>query len=149
MRIKNVNTIFSGKIYIFIIFTILISLLTILLAAASVSCSSKNTEPAYNGHLTGDNIPSYTGYFNDYTGKIPSKWVTDTEQLIIELEAKTSCEIGVAFIQDLNGLSVEEYAAILFEKWGIGKKESDNGVLLLASLKDRALRMKWAMGLKR
>jgi uncharacterized protein len=148
MRIKNVNTIPFGKIYIFTIFTILIPVLTILLAVTSVSCSNKNIEPNYNKNLTVDVLPSYNRYFNDYTGKIPRKWADQTEQLIIELETKTSCEIGVAFIQDLNGLSIEEYAALLFEKWGIGKKQSDNGVLLLASLKDRSLRIEVGYGLE-
>lgn len=141
------KTISSGKFYKFTVFALFIFLLTILLAAASVSCSNKNAD-LDKRQSTSDTLPPYTGYFNDYTGKITSHWITETEQLIIELEAKTSCEIGVAFIQDLDGLSIEEYAALLFEKWGIGKKESDNGILLLASLKDRALRIEVGYGLE-
>lgn len=120
----------------------------ILTIAFSVSCSNKNTEVDYSRHQAVDDLPSNKGYFNDYTGKIPGKWATETEQLIIELEAKTTCEIGVAFIKELNGLSIEEYAALLFEKWGTGKKESDNGVLLLASLEDRMLRIEVGYGLE-
>ncbi len=144
MLLKNKKAILPGKFYKFTVFALFIFLLTILLAAASISCSNELDKR----NLTADTLPSYTGYFNDYTGKIPRNWADKTEQLIIELEAKTSFEIGVAFIRDLNGLSVEEYAALLFEKWGIGKKQSDNGILLLASLKDRALRIEVGYGLE-
>jgi len=148
MLIKNVKAKIPGNIYRFSILIILINLLLILASLFSISCSNKNTEVDYSMHQAVDDFPSYKGYFNDYTGKIPSKWATDTEQLIIELEAKTTCEIGVAFIKELDGISIEEYAALLFEKWGIGKEESDNGVLLLASLKDRVLRIEVGYGLE-
>ena len=148
MLIKNVKARITGNIFRLSIFIILISLLMILTIPFSVSCSNKNTGLDYSRHQAVDDFPSYKGYFNDYTGKIPHNWADQTDQLIIELEAKTSCEIGVAFIQDLNGLSIEEYATLLFEKWGIGKKQSDNGVLLLASLEDRALRIEVGYGLE-
>jgi uncharacterized protein len=48
-----------------------------------------------------------------------------------ELESATTAQIFVATVDNLQGVSIEEYAVKLFEKWGIGQAEKDNGLLIL------------------
>lgn len=45
-------------------------------------------------------------------------------------------------------MSVEEYAVKLFEKWGIGKKGTDNGLLILVSKNDREYKIETGYGLE-
>lgn len=45
-------------------------------------------------------------------------------------------------------MTIEEYASGLFAEWGIGKKQKDNGVLLLVSMGDRSVRIEVGYGLE-
>jgi len=94
------------------------------------------------------NYPDYSAYVNDYAGVLQSGNKTQTEDLITNLEKNTNCEVAVAIINSLEGISIEEYAVKLFEKWGVGKKKEDNGVLLLVAIEDRKLRIEVGYGLE-
>ncbi|GJD30299.1 hypothetical protein PMNALOAF_1545 [Methylobacterium adhaesivum] len=63
-------------------------------------------------------------------------------------EDKTSDQLVVATVPDLQGLTVEEYANRLFRHWGLGQKKTDNGVLLLVAPKDRKVRIEVGYGLE-
>lgn len=69
-------------------------------------------------------------------------------RLIVELEEKTNAEFAVISITSLNDLTIEEYAYNLFNQLGIGKKDQDNGVLLLFSRSDNKVRLEIGRGLE-
>jgi uncharacterized protein len=90
----------------------------------------------------------------------PRSFVTDTasllsstarvklESLLRSVETKTTAEVAVVTILSLNNEPVEDYATALFEKWGIGKKGKDNGVLFLVAKDDRKMRIEVGYGLE-
>ncbi len=98
------------------------------------------------------NYPSYTGYVNDYVGLLDAAWKTKIEDIAYQVEQKTTCQIAVAIVPSIQGVTQEEYAAGLFKKWGIGQKKEDNGVLLLISPEgtpgNRPLRIEVGYGLE-
>ncbi len=63
-------------------------------------------------------------------------------------EEATTNQIAVLTIPSLEGGTVEEFAAQVFEAWKLGKKGKDNGVLLLIAPKDRRLRIEVGYGLE-
>jgi uncharacterized protein len=65
-----------------------------------------------------------------------------------ELESKTSAELAVITVGNMSGASVEEFAEELFQRFGIGKKGKDNGLLILFSLGDRKVRIEVGYGLE-
>lgn len=69
-------------------------------------------------------------------------------QMLVELEEKTGVEFAVVSVKSLLGRSVEYYANDLFNTLGIGKKEKDNGVLLLFSRSDKKVRLEIGRGLE-
>src|SRR5690625_4400905 len=75
--------------------------------------------------------PSYSFYVYDEGGIID----TNIEEYIIEtnkeLYKKTGAQIVVASIVDLKNLDIRQYSSGLFEKWGIGSREYDNGLLIM------------------
>ncbi len=107
-----------------------------------ITSASQDSGPA------GPVLPQYSSFVNDYTGTLSAEWLAKTEELTKNVEQLTSSEIGVAIIDSLGGITIEDYAAQLFEEWGIGKKEKDNGVLLLVSMMDRELRIETGYGLE-
>jgi len=88
------------------------------------------------------------GWIADYAGILDSESYREINGVIIDLEKKTGAEISVVSIKSLEGDSIENFSVKLFEKWGIGKKGKDNGVLLLTSIEDRKVRIEVGYGLE-
>lgn len=92
--------------------------------------------------------PDYSTMVNDFTGTLDSGWKSSIEDLCIKVRNETSAEIAVAVISDLQGITIEEYAVTLFKKWGVGKADKDNGVLLLVSMQEKKVRIEVGYGLE-
>jgi uncharacterized protein len=56
--------------------------------------------------------------------------------------------VVVAIFRSLEGESLEDFSIRLAERWRIGQKGLDNGVILLVFLEDRKLRMEVGYGLE-
>jgi uncharacterized protein len=95
-----------------------------------------------------ERLPGYTGYVNDYAGILSYDTKSKLSLLIGELERKTTAQIAVVTVGTTSPSDIESYAVRLFEKWGIGQKGKDNGVLLLIALNDRKMRIEVGYGLE-
>jgi uncharacterized protein len=92
------------------------------------------------------NSPNPSGYVNDFAGILTN---SDTlEQELAQFDAETSNQIAVVTIPSLDGTPIEEYAVQLFEKWRIGQKTKDNGVLLLVAPNEKEVRIEVGYGLE-
>jgi uncharacterized protein len=94
------------------------------------------------------NFPDYMGYVNDYAGLLSPAAKTQLDARLTQLEKDTTAEVAVVTVKSLEGDSVDDYAVRLFEKWKIGKKGKDNGVLFLVALDDRKMRIEVGYGLE-
>jgi uncharacterized protein len=66
-----------------------------------------------------------------------------------ELEQKTTAQLVVLTIKSLEGQSIEDFSIkIAHDKWKLGQKGKDNGVLFLISLTDRKYRIEVGYGLE-
>lgn len=65
-----------------------------------------------------------------------------------QLRDKTGHELVVITVDNLDGLTVDDYAEQLFKRLGIGEKGKDNGVLILLSRDDRKVRIEVGYGLE-
>src|SRR5581483_849553 len=90
-----------------------------------------------------------TGFVNDFAHMLQPATVSSLEQNLETFEKQTGNEISVVTIDTHgNDETIETYAVKLFEKWGIGKEKSDNGILLLISHDDREARIEVGYGLE-
>lgn len=94
------------------------------------------------------NYPSPTREFfvNDFAGVLSSQMENRIVQLGKSLESSTGAQVVVVTINSLKDESIENYANELFNRWGIGQKGKDNGVLILNSVGDRLLRIETGYG---
>ena len=93
--------------------------------------------------------PKPIGSVNDFANVISENDENSLNQLINEVKEKCNgAEIAVVTIQSISPVSIEEYAVRLFEKWGIGKKGADNGVLVLLAINERKARIEVGYGLE-
>lgn len=68
---------------------------------------------------------------NDYAGMLNSQEINALESKLVAFNDSTSTQIAIVTVRDLQGYAVADYAQRLGEKWGIGQKGLDNGVLIL------------------
>lgn len=68
--------------------------------------------------------------------------------MLIELEEKTGAEFAVVTVESLLGHTIEHYSITVATELGIGKKDEDNGVLLLMSKSDNRVRLEIGEGLE-
>jgi uncharacterized protein len=64
-----------------------------------------------------------------------------------EKESTRGDQIAVAVVPTTGGVSIEDWSLGLFNAWGVGRAGTDNGVLLVVALEDRALRIATGDGL--
>jgi len=66
---------------------------------------------------------------------------------ILAYEKETSNEIGVLTIDSINtNENIQRYGMTVANKWGIGKKEKDNGLLITISKYDRKVAISTGLG---
>lgn len=88
------------------------------------------------------------GWVSDFAGILSDTVKSQISGLIDEVKGSTGAEIAVVTVTSLEGMSVEEYAVKLFEKWGIGEKGKDNGVLFLIAPNEHEVKIEVGYGLE-
>ena len=76
------------------------------------------------------------GYVNDFAGVLNATTVEGLTRLSTEVDQKAKAQIAVVTIKTLEGDSVEDFANHLFQKWGVGYKGTDRGVMFLLATDD-------------
>ncbi|MDE6190920.1 MAG: TPM domain-containing protein [Muribaculum sp.] len=61
---------------------------------------------------------------------------------------KTSAEVVVVIVDQIDGDDIDGFATRLFSEWGIGKKDKDNGLLFLISKDDRRMAIRTGYGME-
>jgi uncharacterized protein len=72
---------------------------------------------------------------NDFAGMLKAEEVRMLEQKLVAFNDSTSTQIAIVIVPSLMGYDKSDYAQRLAEKWGIGQKGLNNGVLILVKPK--------------
>ncbi len=88
------------------------------------------------------------GRVSDYAGAIEPAARDRIERLLTEHERESTDQIAVAIFPSLEGEDAADFAGRLFEKWRLGGRDRDNGVLLAVFLADRKVRIEVGYGLE-
>jgi uncharacterized protein len=78
-----------------------------------------------------------SNYVNDFAGVLDASTQARLNDLCQQVEQKAHAQIAVVTVKSTDGEDVFSYAVALYQKWGIGKKGSDRGVLILLATQDR------------
>lgn len=69
-------------------------------------------------------------------------------KLLRELEDKTSAQVAVLTFNSLEGEPIESFSISVVEKWKLGQKGKDNGILIAVAVNDRKYRFEVGYGLE-
>ena len=96
----------------------------------------------------------------DVPKPLPRGWVTDMANVIspaseaqinarlFDLRNATGHEVAVVTVTDVNAASPKAFATALFNHWGIGSKERNDGLLVLLVVGQRRLEMETGIGME-
>jgi uncharacterized protein len=89
-----------------------------------------------------------TSFVSDFANILQTDQKVNLENKLLEIERQTTNEIAVVIIDSLDGDSIENVSQAIFDRWKIGKKGKDNGVLILISINDRTMRIQTGYGVE-
>src|ERR1700704_4037881 len=94
-------------------------------------------------------LPTPTGYVNDFAGVLAPSTKLNLENLCTQVDRQAHAQIAVVTIKTLdNDQPIDEFATALEEKWKVGKKGTDRGVLMVVVLNPRKYRIEVGYGLE-
>ena len=89
------------------------------------------------------------GWVTDMANVLSNETENKINRLISELEQNNGAEIAVVTVPDTETYATPKaFATELFNYWGIGKADVDNGVLFLISVEDRRVEIETGSGLQ-
>jgi uncharacterized protein len=90
--------------------------------------------------------PEPKGYVNDFANVIDVQSRDRLNALCTELDENAHAQVAIVTIESLRGAPIESYATSLFNKWGIGHKDDNRGILILLALSDHKSRIEIGRG---
>lgn len=79
--------------------------------------------------------PSPPALYNNLSKEFPAflsgEEAALMEEKLISIAESTSNQVAIVIVDDFGGSDVNDFGTRLFNKWGIGKDNKDNGVLIL------------------
>lgn len=89
-----------------------------------------------------------TGYVNDFAGVLSPETRSQLEALCTEVDHEAHAQIAVITVHTTGDDTIDDFAVRLEEKWKVGAKGSDRGLLLLLATDDHKYRFEVGYGLE-
>ena len=85
---------------------------------------------------------------NDLANILTAEQEQALENKLVKYDDSTSTQIVVLTIETIGGTSIEEYALQILRDWGVGNKRTNNGIVIVAAIQDRKMRIEVGYGLE-
>lgn len=85
---------------------------------------------------------------NDLAHVLTPDQVQQLEDKLVAYDKTTSTQIAIVTLESIGVYEPAEYGTALFKKWKIGNEGKNNGVLVLAAIKDRKVNITTGYGLE-
>lgn len=122
-----------------------IIILAAILMAMAVSCMSTVYKPE---QMVNPNIKNRYDFVSDPAGLLDSETKRGVNERLYSLRQTTTCEVVAIVVPDIGDMPIEEWSDEVFTKWGIGKKDKDNGAMLLIVPDQRVVRIQTGYGVE-
>jgi uncharacterized protein len=90
--------------------------------------------------------PKSNTIVTDYTNTLSADDKQKLESKLVAFNDSSSTQIAVVIMKSIGDYDVNEYAAALGRKWGVGQKGKNNGVMVLVAVDDRKMSIQTGYG---
>ena len=125
-----------------------------LLCGALLLAAFAGTAPAMPGQTVPTaasevaKLPAPTDYVSDLANVIDPASKQQIDELASELDHQAHAQVAVVTIDSLNGQTIEDFAIALEDKWKVGPKGTDRGLLMIFAIKEHKRRIEVGYGLE-
>ena len=93
-------------------------------------------------------VPQLAARVTDLTGTLTKEQTASLEQMLQSFEARKGSQVAVLMVPTTAPEAIEQYAIRVAERWKVGRKNVDDGAILVVAKNDRALRIEVGYGLE-
>ncbi len=101
-----------------------------------------------SAHAENINDLKPTGYVNDFAGVLSPDTRSHLEQLCTDVDQQAHAQIAVVTVHTTGDDTIDDFAVHLEEKWKVGQKGTDRGLLFLLATDDHHYRFEVGYGLE-
>jgi hypothetical protein len=117
-------------------------------ASTNVRVGSQPNENPGGAAVSRPPLPPPGSYVADMVGVIDPESKRWLDAYSAGLARRYGAELGILVVDSLQGESVEHFATRTFKSWGLGRKNKNDGLLLLLAIKDHRSRLEVGYGLE-
>ncbi|MBS2132105.1 YgcG family protein (plasmid) [Burkholderia thailandensis] len=93
-------------------------------------------------------VPTLTARVTDQTATLTPDQIDSLGQTLESFEARKGTQIAVLIVPTTEPETIEQYSLRVVEQWKLGRRQVDDGALLIVAKNDRALRIEVGYGLE-
>lgn len=100
-------------------------------------------------NASAQDLPNFQDkYVNDFAHLFSTAEIQQLTSILAEVEQNTTAEVVVVTINTTSPSTPAQYRTELFNYWGIGKEDKDNGLLILYSITENRIEVETGYGLE-
>ncbi len=92
--------------------------------------------------------PTPDHYFTDYAHVVPADRASEVDRRLAAIESSSGHQVIAVLFPSLGDEPLEDFTIRCAEKWKVGRKGLDDGIIFFAFLKDRRMRLEVGYGLE-
>ncbi|MEO6963213.1 MAG: TPM domain-containing protein, partial [Puia sp.] len=85
---------------------------------------------------------------NDFAHVLTADQIADLESKLVAYDDSTSIQIAVVTVQSTGDTAIEDYALRILRDWKIGNKKTNNGLVILAAIRDHKVYIATGYGME-
>lgn len=93
-------------------------------------------------------IPALRAPVMDEAGLLNESEEADLNQVAYEIHTHQGPQVTILTLNDLQGFEIEDFSIRVVEKWQLGTKEKDNGLLVIIAKAERKMRIEVGNGIE-
>ncbi|MCM1451141.1 MAG: TPM domain-containing protein [Clostridium sp.] len=108
---------------------------------------------AHAAKYTIDDVPKvqatdYHKHLSNPDGILSAAANSRIDSLLFDVRKRTSAEVAVVVVDDIDPENIDDFSTRLFDKWRIGKSDKDNGVLMVLAKEPRKVTIRTGYGVE-
>ena len=92
--------------------------------------------------------PNPPRLLNDFADVLTPEQEQALERKLVAYDDSTSTQIAVITVRTVGDYPIEDVGLEILRQWGVGNKEKDNGIVILAAIEDRKITIRTGYGME-
>ena len=85
---------------------------------------------------------------NDFAHVLNAEQIDALERKLVAYDDSTSTQIAIVTVETTGDYPIESYSLKIIRDWGVGNKKTNNGIVILAAIRDHKVRIETGGGME-